>query len=325
MKEKYGNIYKGGILLIDEVDATLYGFAQSEIVKYLWSVAKEYKIQIVFTTHSPIILEQVNKCQRNERRQRGMEGINLPPSAYDSSIVYLEPDYVEGRRVIVPRNISFNSELREALSDINLDPFSKTNTVSIYCEDQRAVAFVQYVLHETLKINLDQFMSFVDIDLGWPNYIQLAEKGVPEFRENMIILDHDVLFEKGYKDKEKHVEECGNFLFLPLTVETGIFELLKQHTMFSKFRETLPVPMRQRFSYDVCFNHWTEDASKYKTEDFKAWYRQAETALGDQKFLFSIWCQENSDAVKDFVGHFVELFNRLADKMGVDSLPNFEP
>ena len=82
--------YKGGILLIDELDATLYGFSQTKLVDYLWKAAKDYKIQIVFTTHSPIILKCVNKYQRKERLDKGIE---LPISAYDSSIVYLEPKY----------------------------------------------------------------------------------------------------------------------------------------------------------------------------------------------------------------------------------------
>ena len=107
-----------GIFLIDELDATLYGFSQTKLVDYLWNAAGEYKIQIVFTTHSPIILKCVNKYQRRERQDRG---INLPLFAYDSSIVYLEPRYdQEGKRTIMPKNISTSSELSGVLNDINL-------------------------------------------------------------------------------------------------------------------------------------------------------------------------------------------------------------
>lgn len=65
LKEQYGRNYKGGILLIDELDATLYGFSQEKLVDYLWQAAGDYKIQIVFTTHSPIILKCVkHRCTR---------------------------------------------------------------------------------------------------------------------------------------------------------------------------------------------------------------------------------------------------------------------
>lgn len=35
-------------------------------------------------------------------------------------------------------------------------------------------------------------MTFVDIDLGWTNYVQLIGKGIPEFRNNVVVLDGDV-------------------------------------------------------------------------------------------------------------------------------------
>ena len=66
LKEKFTN-YKGGILLIDELDATLYGFSQKKLVDYLYQSAKDYNIQIIFTTHSPIILRQVNKASETRK------------------------------------------------------------------------------------------------------------------------------------------------------------------------------------------------------------------------------------------------------------------
>ena len=40
LKEQYKKDYKGGILLIDELDATLYGFSQAKLVDYLLKSAK---------------------------------------------------------------------------------------------------------------------------------------------------------------------------------------------------------------------------------------------------------------------------------------------
>ena len=163
LKEQYGRDYKGGILLIDELDATLYGFSQKKLVDYLWKSANDFKIQIVFTTHSPIILKQVNKYQRKERAEKG---INLPPYAYDSSIVYLEPKYeAEGTRRIMPRNISSTSDLNTVLNDINLVGPANGSKLNIYCEDARAISFTQYILSRVLQINLELYMNFVDIDL----------------------------------------------------------------------------------------------------------------------------------------------------------------
>ena len=317
LKEQYGRDYRGGILLIDELDATLYGFSQAKLVDYLWQVAGDYKIQIVFTTHSPIILKCVNKYQRKERHDKG---INLPPFAYDSSIVYLEPQYDrEGTRTIMPKNISTSTELGQILNDINLSIPTGNSKINIYCEDTRAVSFLQYVLSAALTINLDLYMSFIDINLGWTNYVQLAEKGVPEFRNNVIVLDGDVPQKREYRSKETAIRDSGNFIFLPLVIEEGLFSALKDHGAFSRFQESFSrVP---GFTYDVCFNNWPLDADSYGTNDFKQWYAQAESALGDQTILFAFWCNEHRDKVAAFVENFIEMFNKLAESNDVDAIP----
>lgn len=317
LKEQYGRDYRGGILLIDELDATLYGFSQAKLVDYLWQVAGDYKIQIVFTTHSPIILKCVNKYQRKERHDKG---INLPPFAYDSSIVYLEPQYDrEGTRTIMPKNISTSTELGQILNDINLSISTGNSKINLYCEDTRAVSFLQYVLSAALTINLDLYMSFIDINLGWTNYVQLAEKGVPEFRNNVIVLDGDVPQKREYRSKETAIRDSGNFIFLPLVIEEGLFRALKDHGAFSRFQESFSrVP---GFTYDVCFNNWPLDADSYGTNDFKQWYAQAESALGDQTILFAFWCNEHRDKVAAFVENFIEMFNKLAESNDVDAIP----
>lgn len=317
LKEKYGRDYKGGILLIDELDATLYGFSQGKLVEYLWKAAGDYKIQIVFTTHSPIILKYVNDYQRKERKDRGIE---LPSYAYDSSIVYLEPTYdTEGKRTIMPRNISTSSELNQALNDINLIVPSGSSKIKIYCEDARAIAFLQHILFSELNVNLELYMSFIDINLGWPNYVQLAEKRVPEFTSNVIVLDGDVPQKPEYQSKRRAINDAGNFIFLPLVIEKDIFALLKDHSAFLHFQESFS--NTPGFTYDVCFNNWPLGVDSYNTNDFKRWYSQAEGALGDQTILFSFWVSQHQDKISRFIEKFVETFNTLADKNKVDAIP----
>jgi len=323
LKEQYPRDYKGGILLIDELDATLYGFSQSKLVEYLWKAAGDYKIQIVFTTHSPIVLKSVSRLQRRERKTKG---INLPTYAYDSSIVYLEPHYdEEGNRTIMPRNIFTSDDLNRILNDINLTIPVGGNKIRVYCEDARACAFLQYILSSALEINLELFMVFVDIDLGWTNYIQLAQKEIPEFRKNIIVLDGDVPTKTEYRSKEQFVNAAGNFLFLPLVIEKDLFVLLKDHATFLRFQAFSP--RANTLTYDICFNNWALEAESYSTTDFKDWYAQTEIALGNQNVLFAFWCNEHPSDASKFVALFSTLFNQLADQLEVDALPtvNHEP
>lgn len=136
----------------------------------------------------------------------------------------------------MPKNISTTSELSDVLKDINLSVPLGESKINIYCEDTRAIAFLQYVLKNSLDINLELYMNFIDIDLGWTNYVQLAEKKVPEFRNNIIILNGDVPDKKEYKKKAKTIAEFGNFLFLPLVIEQELFKFLKDHAIFIKFQ-----------------------------------------------------------------------------------------
>lgn len=51
LKDNYPNDYKGGILLVDEVDATLYPAAQNILLDIFLEKARAWNIQIFVTTH----------------------------------------------------------------------------------------------------------------------------------------------------------------------------------------------------------------------------------------------------------------------------------
>ena len=55
IKEKLGDEYRGGLLLIDELDATLFPASQEAIFDLFIEAAKQLKIQVVFTTHLSLI------------------------------------------------------------------------------------------------------------------------------------------------------------------------------------------------------------------------------------------------------------------------------
>lgn len=317
LKEQYGKEYKGGLLLIDELDATLYGFSQMKLVEYLLEAAKEYKIQIVFTTHSPIILKYVNKLQRKEFQEKGIE---LPVYAYNSSVVYLEPQYDRiGTRTIMPKNILSSRELNRILNDINLAVPGGGNKVNIYCEDKKAIEFLRYILINSQHVNLDLYMDFIDINLGWTNYIQLYEKKIPEFRNNIIVLDGDVTQKREYRTKSRLVEESDNILILPLVIEKDLFVLLKDYQHFGEFSQDYSHV--SALTYDICFNNWPLDAIQYNTKDFKNWFKQIEGVLGDQNILFQYWCDKNTEILDVFLDGFILKFNALAEQKDVDGLP----
>lgn len=60
LKEKYPDDYKGGILAIDELDATMYPASQKKLLKELRTYASKLNLQIFFTTHSLSLIESID-------------------------------------------------------------------------------------------------------------------------------------------------------------------------------------------------------------------------------------------------------------------------
>ena len=70
LKENYKDDYKGGILAIDEIDATFYSGSQIKLIEALIKFASDYKIQIIFTTHSLTIIKEISKFQEDKHRKK---------------------------------------------------------------------------------------------------------------------------------------------------------------------------------------------------------------------------------------------------------------
>ncbi|POR21490.1 hypothetical protein BWK58_12350, partial [Flavobacterium columnare] len=94
LKEKHKDIYKKGILVIDEIDTTLYPASQIKLLEYLRRFSSKYNIQIIFTTHSLSLLE--NACEI----QNDIHNLNK------LKIIYLQKQDDEIKVVEVP-NFNF--------------------------------------------------------------------------------------------------------------------------------------------------------------------------------------------------------------------------
>ena len=60
LHDKYPRQYKGGILAIDEMDATMYPASQVELLRILRRYASKLNLQILFTTHSMSLLKAMD-------------------------------------------------------------------------------------------------------------------------------------------------------------------------------------------------------------------------------------------------------------------------
>ena len=321
LKNQFGTNYKGGMLLIDELDATLYGYSQIKLIEYLYQSAKELKIQIVFTTHSPLILEKVGLLQKQEKKDAQQKGINtnIPDYNYNGEIVYLKPDYkknLEGAivRKVKCENIRSVKELKKILNDINLEPTLISQDLHVYVEDERAKSFLEFLLKNYLKVNINNYLNIIDVDLGYTNYLQLYSKKIPEFLNSVIILDHDVLV-KASNSQKQIIVQSNNIILLPDDVERGMFDLLKDPTVYSHFENELE---GIQMDYETCFRDFPLD--KYQSLEYKQWFKYIENIVKDVNILFKFWLNYNIENANQFINQFIDSYNYLADKFNYDNL-----
>lgn len=71
LKEKYPDDYKGGILAIDELDATMYPASQKELLAVLRKYSSRLNLQVFFTTHSLSLLESVDDLRVECSKKKG--------------------------------------------------------------------------------------------------------------------------------------------------------------------------------------------------------------------------------------------------------------
>ncbi|ENO2769055.1 AAA family ATPase [Enterobacter hormaechei] len=181
LKSEYPD-YHGGILLIDEIDAGLFPAAQRRLIERLASLTKELDLQVVFTTHSPEVINIVAEYSKNDSK--------------NYKIAYLTNTYGK-------------LEVKEDYSwvDIKLDLYNETLELNNKEIQQRTNVFFED------KENYDFFTAIVtrrdinkllnlhkDVTLGCENYFQLLKKKVPGFYKSaVIVLDGDVK-NKGYEN-----------------------------------------------------------------------------------------------------------------------------
>lgn len=297
LMEKYPDDYKGGILLIDEIESTFHSLAQTRLIKRLYKYAKTYKIQFIFTTHSPSILKAAFFDKYNTK---------------ETKLVYLKK---EGKNVTTKNVTSINDVILELSGSVKTiqPPNSK---ITIFTEDDVAQSFVKSLLNGGYRKNI----SFSPCSIGAESYLELLRVKLAPITESILILDGDKNT-KNIKNKIKNYK--GNYvLFLPSD--------FCPEEMFYKFLYSLPDtdPFwdMELGGYDKkkCFaNYPTLIDRNSSTQQYKNWFSEQECYWGRGNYkLYNYWKIKNGNEYKNFLNVFIDIYNLLATK---NNLPLLEP
>lgn len=233
LKEEYPE-YKGGLLLIDEADASLFPAAQINLMKILKRECANLDIQVIITSHSPTLIQYAYEQAKEHEKFKQREII------YE--VVYISNTFGETK-------VMTNWSWFDIYADINTKT-AETKTshiklpkINVYFEDGEAEdLFSELIRRQPIVKFLNKMTG---INLGCKNYMNLIEKEVPEFSRNSIVCldaDQNKIAEK-YKSK--------TIIILPgsLPPDQHIFEYLYNLPASNDFWKN-----GQKFTRDVFTN-----------------------------------------------------------------------
>lgn len=306
LKDDMGKDWDGGLLLIDEVDASLHPAAQLRLLKVLLDESKKCGFQIVFTTHSTVILKELS-----EKNQ-----CNPISSPGDIEVSYLS--CASGRLRSV-RNPSW-STVEHGLYVTN--PALSSRRVGVFTEDAEARWLANGIL-DVMRPDVVDNSEFLDISLGCDQIMSLYIGDFSYFRDRVVVFDGDVPEDEvDSKIPPALRKSGGNIVFLPggKRPESLLWDYLSEDpregsqlwrdlegvgVTWGSLVETPPNAMYPGESERNMYKHWLRDYMR----------------LFERADVIDHWVEDNEKEARSFVQDFIRAYDNVAKRIGVPVLP----
>ena len=317
LKNELKNDYKGGILVIDEIEAGLHPRAQKNLIKELKRYASKLNLQIIMTSHSLTVIKEV------------IDNEDYDPAK--DSIVYITDTRLP--------KVMENPTYLKIKNDMLLKTYSPTeNTeklpiIDVYFEDEEAVDFINGIF-ESLNISnthkaFGKTLNLNSASLGCSVLLKLSSSS-EHFMESLIIVDSDTIEDvRQGSDKTKLLENV-NVITLPVTDESSEYykmppDRIAYYFIFEKY---LNADANRDFWHNQTSNllssdyfagnmnnlehnnrkqHLAEDESisdfvktKFTRNEFKKWYKEHRDEIIEFK-VFKLWADEHQEYCQEFI------------------------
>jgi len=287
LKEKYPQHYKGGILAIDELEATLYPASQEKLVEFLSEQASLLDLQIFFTTHS---LEILKKLEVN--------------SGLKNKIVFFE----KVNNNFIPHDDYSYNDIKDILM-VTSSTKTKIEKVRVFCEDEEGRVFLKQIL----GTRITKYLKFDGLNLGGQGYIKLVKHKFHPFNfpNSLIILDGDM--------KAKIPKRFQHILALPgkLSPERELANFLNLLDDTDPFWKSIG----KHYTKQVCFRNYTFEeileVKKKSREKAKKWFNEQKRKYWGRNAHKAInyWMKQNKKLIKSFREEFIRRYNLVAEKL----------
>lgn len=298
LREGMGDDWRGGLLLIDEIEATLHPSAQSRLLEVLIQEARNSGFQVVFTTHSLSLLKNI--CQKTAHNNERLNGIEL---YYFSNA---------NRRLEIKRN----SDYFAIESDLLVQSIVQNNRkIRVYSEDSENRWMLKHLVANYLP-----FLDVLEANVGCAELMSLYNADTSYFGNSLIVLDGDVQDKTIQTVPETIRNHFFNIVKLPGNVrpEEVIYKYLislqEDHDFWTVSGGGLT------WTY---FNENGPLSSEYEQDKerdkYKEWFKK-HRELFDVYHLMDYWIRDNSELVQEFLIAFRKAYNAVARRMLVPSI-----
>ena len=298
LKEEQKEFWKGGLLVIDEIDASLHPSAQEKLIDTFIAVAKDIGVQIVFTTHSLSLLEHLTyKTRGNTEGTNNNIEICYFTNANKNLTCFKNPTYtcIE--------------------NDLLIKTSKQQPKIKVYTEDKEARWFAKKLLNKYLR-----HLDFVDSTLGCKELITLFNCDQTYFGNTIIIFDGDVK----ENDLKKIVAQYkNNYLTLPGfdNPESVFYEYLINLPDDSSYwsRENAERGLTYTYFKEKGPNNKDKYKNGKKREKYKKWFNEHLSDFEDTA-LFELWESDNQTLTEQFEQNFVNAYNNVAERLCLNKI-----
>lgn len=287
LKEKFPEDYQGGILAIDEIDATLYPASQEKLVDALSKFVSDYNLQIIFTTHSLHIIDYLD--QKSDYQKDKNKVIVLKKQ--NKKVIAIED--------CTPQDI-------KAMLNVAKSEGGQKKKLIVFSEDDEASCFIRQILGSSIikKLNI------LDCNLGSGNYVNLAKKKIPGFcsPDSIIILDGDI--------SKSLIKHLNNFLILPGNDSPE--KLLAKYLHNLDDTDLLWENIGRNYNKQVCFRNYSKAEIFENRDKAKKWFKEQKSSWGrNASKVINSWKKENKEESDFFIKSFLKIYNEMAIKLNL--------
>ena len=290
--EKMGTEWKGGLLLIDEIDATLHPIAQIRLYDLLVKEAKATGFQVSFTTHSISLLQHVS-----ERTDHNNDAAN-----HNIELYY----FTTANRTL---DIIRNPEFHTMQNDLMLQSLVHgSRKIKVYSEDAETRWFLKYLIKD-----YSTRVDVLETQIGCHSLMTMYRSDPEYFTRTIIVIDGDVdektldVVPKTIRDRYKNIIRLPKSVRPEQVIYEYILSLDSEHDFWKEAR-----------SYDMTWQYFKEngpESEKYKRGEEREWYK---TWFVDHVQFFELthlgeyWVRDNSVDAGLFIEQFKTAYNAVA-------------